>query len=120
MGEKGTLNAAIVDLDLAISGAEAQISTDKNSRNTKMGELDVLLKRIKNAEPGCDFIAINFAVRSGNRQIEMDGLEKAKAILSGGRFDGLPDPERELKPGDAASALVQRPTHSKFLSRGVK
>jgi len=118
--EKHTLAGAIVDLNLAISGASASISTDKRSRSTSMGALSLLLGKIKDAEPSCDFISINFGLRSSNRQTEKDGLEKAKAILSGGRFDGLPDPKRELKPGDAASALVQRPMHGKFLSRNVK
>jgi hypothetical protein len=41
-----------------------------------------------------------------NRQIEIDGLDKAKAILTGASFNAGPDPNREIKPGDAF--LVRR------------
>jgi len=40
-------------------------------------------------------------MRTSNRQIEVDGLNKAMAILQGGTFDAAPDPNREIKPGDA-------------------
>ena len=38
-------------------------------------------------EPRCDFIAVNFETRLKNRQIEMDGLNQAKAVLQGASFD---------------------------------
>ena len=42
---------------------------------------------LKEIAPGCDFIAMNFKMRLTNRQIEKDGLLKAKAILEGAKFE---------------------------------
>jgi len=109
---RGELNTAIGDLTIAKSSAEGEIQTDKGTRETKRGELKVIMKRISDAKPNCDFFLINYELRVNNRHLEIDGLEKAKAILSGGTFNGLPDPDREIKPGDA---LIQ--ARSKFLQR---
>jgi len=103
--EKGALEADILALDGQISTREGDVVDDTNSRTTKKGELETVMARIRALAPGCDYFAINYDVRRKNRQIEVDGLLKAKAILSGGTFDA-PDPNRELKPGDAV-ALVQ-------------
>lgn len=103
-----------------LQGEVGNLSTEKQQamtgRDSKFNILQPILANIRAAEPNCDFIAINFHARSENRKIEIDGLEKAKAILSGATFD-LPDPNRELRPGDAA--LVQHKTvaRSKFLQR---
>jgi len=103
--ERGELTTAIGQMNLAIGGHQNDIGAAQGDRSTKKGELASVMERISGAAPNCDFIAINFHVRSQNRQLEIDGLEKAKAILSGATFDGLPDPNREIKPHDAA--LVQ-------------
>jgi len=42
---------------------------------------------LKEIAPGCDFIAMHFKMRLTNRQLEKDGLLKAKAILMGAKFD---------------------------------
>lgn len=75
-------------LEQAITGLEAtkanKITEDqeaKNERGLKKGELDVILKKLEDAAPGCDFFIVNFASRVQNRQIEADGLRKAKAYL---------------------------------------
>merc|ERR1719158_143233 len=70
-------------------------------RRSKRDELKVVMKKIADAQPGCDYFAINYPVRTKNRQIEVDGLHKAKAILQGGEFAAPEDTTRELKPGDA-------------------
>jgi len=80
--------------------AESVITKGKE-KSTKKKQLGAVMKKMADAEPGCDFALINYAERAKNRQTEIDGLLKAKAILSGGKFDGLPDPNREIKPGDA-------------------
>lgn len=59
----------------------------KKPEVTKKGGLDATLDKIKDTTPGCDFITVNFEMRSRNRQIEIDGLDKAKAILKGAAFD---------------------------------
>merc|ERR1719499_330487 len=78
---------------------EVQEQTDDRSKTHEL--LQATVSKIKDAEPGCDYFTINFPLRSKDRQIEIDGLIKAKAILQGAKFDEGPDPSRELKPGDA-------------------
>jgi len=84
---------------------ETGISDEKGTRKTTKDQLDAVVGKIKKAEPGCDFAAINYSVRASNRQIEIDGLLKAKAILQGAVFSEIDD-NRPLKPGDAL--LLQR------------
>merc|ERR1719336_1229308 len=78
---------------------EVQEQTDDRSKTHEL--LQATVSKIKDAEPGCDYFTINFPLRSKDRQIEIDGLIKAKAILQGAKFDEGPDPSREIKPGDA-------------------
>merc|ERR1719336_1018848 len=117
--ERGELTQSINDLSARKAEASEDIQDLLRGRVVDKGDLEVIMKRIQDAAPGCDFVAINFHVRSQNRKIEIDGLQKAKAILSGGVFHGLPDPNRELKPGDAA-ALVQTRGESRNFLRGHK
>jgi len=55
-------------------------------RGTKKGELEGLVELYNSFKPGCDFLLVNFNTRTKARQIEVDGLQKAKAILKGGDF----------------------------------
>jgi len=91
---------AIEDMKGEIAECETTIEDTKEEKNSAKGNLDSVLEEIKVAEPGCEFITVNFPVRTKNRQMEIDGLLKAKAILQGGSFDET-DPNREIKPGDA-------------------
>merc|ERR1719401_693128 len=102
--EQGELNTAIDALKLAKGDKEQDVVDNTADRLTNKGSLEVVMAKIKAAEPGCDYFAINYPLRVQNRQIEVDGLLKAKAILQGGSFEAA-DPNRELKPGDAASFL---------------
>lgn len=81
------LNDAITDLEDEVSGKETKVTEAKEERGTKKDELDSVVEKIHDAEPGCDFIRLNFAMRTKNRDIETDGLDKAKAILKGAKFD---------------------------------
>eukprot|EP00746_Dinoflagellata_sp_MGD_P153193 gnl/MRDRNA2_/MRDRNA2_84115_c0_seq3.p1 gnl/MRDRNA2_/MRDRNA2_84115_c0~~gnl/MRDRNA2_/MRDRNA2_84115_c0_seq3.p1 ORF type:complete len:728 (-),score=277.40 gnl/MRDRNA2_/MRDRNA2_84115_c0_seq3:39-2222(-) len=92
---------AIEDMKGEIADCETAIEEAKDGRISSKGELDSVMEKIKVDEPGCEFMTINFGVRAKNRQMEIDGLLKAKAILQGGSFDAGPDPNREIKPGDA-------------------
>merc|ERR1719215_327213 len=74
---------------------------DMGDAETKKGEINAVLKKIKDIDPNCEYYEVNYPMRRKNREIEIDGLEKAKAILKGGKFDAGPDPNREIKPGDA-------------------
>lgn len=112
--QRTALTTSIGSLTSDKSTAIGEKQTASQGRTLKKGELAVVMKKIQDAVHKCDFVTINFHSRSQNRKIEIDGLEEAKAILSGGVFDGLPDPDREMKPGDA---LVQYPNRQKFLHR---
>jgi len=96
-----TLEGANTDLEGTKGQKEDDISTAKEQRGAKHDELNAVIAKINDATPSCVYNTINYPVRLENRQIEIDGLIKAKAILEGGEF-----PEdnsgREIKPGDAA------------------
>merc|ERR1719277_1240094 len=75
-------------------------------RAAEKGSLMAEIEKIKKvAASGCDYVAINYAMRAKNRHTEMDSLTKARAILLGGEFTA-PDPNREIKPGYAAAAFL--------------
>jgi len=99
--QEKALNKAIGSLDGKIGAKEQAVEDAASERNTKKGMLDATLKMIANADPGCNYIEVNYPLRVKNRQIEIDGLLKAKAILSGGSFTAPADDSREIKPGDA-------------------
>lgn len=80
------LKSSITELDKSIAKKTGDVAAKKGSRADKKDSLDATLEKIKDATPGCDFIAVNFKLRTANRQIEIDGLDKAKAILKGGEF----------------------------------
>ena len=69
-----------------ISDAEEELANQKELQSEKMESLGATTKEISALEPGCDFIAVNLEVRTKNRQLEIDGLKKAKAILKGAEF----------------------------------
>jgi len=77
-----------------------KVNTEKQRRGNK-GALDSVLETIKSIDPNCEYYEVNYPMRKKNRQIEIDGLDKAKAILMGGTFDKGPDPNREMKVGDS-------------------
>merc|ERR1740130_2397697 len=81
--------------------AETDKTTEEKSRATQKGALNTVLEKINSINPNCEYYEVNYPMRTQNRQIEIDGLNKAKAILQGGVFDEAPDPNREIKPGDA-------------------
>jgi len=68
---------------------EDDISTAKEQRGSKHDELNTVIAKINDAAPSCVYTTINYPVRLKNRQVEIDGLEKAKAILQGGEFPSL-------------------------------
>merc|ERR1719161_333119 len=66
--------------------AETTKANNEKSRGTKKGELNNLLVKIEGINPNCEYFEVNYPMRVKNRQIEIDGLNKAKAILKGGKF----------------------------------
>jgi len=84
--EKGTREADINKMDQESAAKLGEFGDEELARGVSKTGLDDLLKSIKELEPGCDYYTINYPVRVKNRQIETDGLLKAKAILQGGEF----------------------------------
>jgi len=103
--QEKTLKTTIGSLEGDIGAKETTLETTTKSRATKSGELGATLTKIKNANGGCDYIEVNYPLRVKNRQLEVDGLLKAKAILGGAAFAKPADANREFKVGDA---LLQR------------
>eukprot|EP00928_Gymnodinium_smaydae_P008872 TRINITY_DN13266_c0_g1_i3.p1 TRINITY_DN13266_c0_g1~~TRINITY_DN13266_c0_g1_i3.p1 ORF type:complete len:724 (-),score=213.24 TRINITY_DN13266_c0_g1_i3:65-2236(-) len=99
--EMSDLGSAITTLQGTKSDKEGSIETTNGDRRAKSTFLGGVMQKIAGAQPGCDYFTINYPVRTKNRQIEVDGLEKAKTILQGGAFAKPADEGRELKPGDA-------------------
>jgi len=85
-----TLEGEITEMEGSIGSKEADVEAAETDISGKKDELGVVMKRIKDAQPGCDFVTVNFETRLKARQVEKDGLVEAKAILSGAKFDESP------------------------------
>jgi len=81
-----SLEGDISDAEGVIADAEGEIENQKEIKTTKFESLEATMKEVKEAEPGCNYIAVNFNIRIKNRQVEIDGLLKARAILQGADF----------------------------------
>jgi len=94
--EKSDLEGEIAAADTTIDAyskdkaAQEKTAVDRGQeRATSKGELDGQLAAYRALKPGCDFLLVNFDTRTKARQIEIDGLQKAKAILQGADFGFL-------------------------------
>jgi len=105
--EKDALDGQIDEMKIAKGEKAGTIESTRSERSIKKDELDVIMEKVKAVQPGCDFFQVNYLVRKRNRLVELDGLLKAKAILAGARFDEE-DPDREVRPGDAALLVRAR------------
>lgn len=76
------LNTAINDLNTSKAEKEEDIKSKKEEHKTKDGLLGEVIKKMKKAQPGCDFLLTNFKIREDNRKLEIEGLKKAKEILT--------------------------------------
>merc|ERR1719198_2369722 len=95
------LEAAIEEAHKVIGGKQEDVVEVKDVRHDAKGSLDAVLKKMREISPNCEYFTVNYKMRRHNRHIEIDGLQKAKAILMGADFEEGPDPKREVKPGDA-------------------
>merc|ERR1740138_1246889 len=75
------LNEDIAALTTSKEEKAESISQETVMRADTKAELASRMAMIKDAEPGCDYITITYPRRLSNRQIEIDGLRKAKGIL---------------------------------------
>merc|ERR1739844_891507 len=74
--ERSGLTTSLGQLNTPKSAAEVDKTQATTDRSNSKNLLGVAMKKIKDASPGCDFVTINFHVRSQNRKVEMDGLNK--------------------------------------------
>jgi regulator of replication initiation timing len=76
-----------VDKQNGIKGKKETSRTDTiKERGTKKDEWDGIMKKMAEIAPNCEYYAVNYKMRVSNRQIEIDGLNEAKAVLQGGSF----------------------------------
>merc|ERR1719387_1319006 len=80
------LEEKITKLTATMAEKAQDIEDIKKERLSEKKILDAVMQTLKDLAPGCDFVAVNFPLRSSNRAIEIDGLVKAKAILQGAAF----------------------------------
>merc|ERR1719313_1703940 len=87
------IEAAIAAKEQTKSDLEGEIASDSEARTQEnatmtdnQGQLKAVMDYLKEIAPGCDFIAMNFGIRLTNRQMEVDGLKKAKSILQGAEY----------------------------------
>jgi len=90
---KSDLEATIADGEKAIetykkekADVEGKMTDSIKARAEEKKGLDATMDEIKSLKPGCNFILVNFEVRTKKRQVEIDGLTKAKAILQGADY----------------------------------
>jgi hypothetical protein len=76
----------ISELEGTKADKEQSVEDTVKDRGDKQGELNIVMEKMKDAEGGCDYFAINYPIRTKNRHMEIDGLIKAEAILGGGKF----------------------------------
>jgi len=94
--QRDGLNDDIATLDGTKGSKTEEIQTTKENRKTKKQELDNFMSKMNDAQVGCDYITVNFDSRKKNRDTELDGLLKAKAILEGGAFPELLDTKHDI------------------------
>lgn len=75
--EEGTIS----DAEGIISESKDEVSNQEGIKKEKTELLEAVVKELKDAKEGCDFICVNFKMRKENRELEIEGLKKAKEIL---------------------------------------
>jgi len=80
------LSDAVKDLLEAQGDKEDDVAAQGKERIGKNKELAGVMKTIEDANPGCEYLTIAYPKKLKNRQIEIDGLRKAKGILQGAKF----------------------------------
>jgi len=96
--EKIELESQITDAETTIAANTIKKGEEETNKVTAKDMLKATMEKIADVDGYCSFFTINYPLRLKNRQMETDGLRKAKTILSGGAFAAPPG---EIKPGDA-------------------
>jgi len=77
---------AIAEKEKQVASAEGEKSETEESQLANQASLDKLADLLSGIHGQCDFILKYFDIRQSSRADEMDGIEEAKAILSGANF----------------------------------
>ena len=79
----------IVNKSEELAKAEEDKATAENDKENVMLDLDQLGNEKADLHKTCDFVMKNFDIRQSARDEEIEGLKKAKAILSGAKFSAF-------------------------------
>mmetsp|Transcript_76165 Transcript_76165/g.203570 ORF Transcript_76165/g.203570 Transcript_76165/m.203570 type:complete len:541 (+) Transcript_76165:591-2213(+) len=82
-------NSMIAITEGTIADNEEEIGNRRTTIGNDDGTLQGTMNLLKQITPGCDFIAVQYPTRTENRNKELDGLKKAKAILQGATIPSL-------------------------------
>jgi len=76
-----------IDKKNGVKGEKQQSKVETTKERATQHELwATLMKKMKDSSAECEYFTVNYKLRVSNRQLEVDGLNKAKAILKGGSF----------------------------------
>jgi len=76
----------IVDQQGAKAQTEAALMEAKENQQLSMDEQQNVIKTLQELHGQCDFLLKNFEMRLSAREAEIEGLQNAKAVLSGADF----------------------------------
>jgi len=79
-------NKSITEKSAALADAEESFENNKAEKKAKSTELVNINGTITNLHKDCDFLLQNFDMRKEARSNEIEGIQKAKAVLSGADF----------------------------------
>jgi len=88
-GGISALESQVDNLKTQRAESNKTIDSESSERTASKEVLAGTIDAIQAAEPECNFITTKFSVRKSNRAAEVDGLEKAKAVLKGAKFGFL-------------------------------
>merc|ERR1719160_1557822 len=77
----------VVNKSEELAKAEEEKNQAETDKENVMLELDALSNEAADLHKTCDFVMKNFDIRQSARDDEIEGLKKAKAILSGAKFN---------------------------------
>eukprot|EP00746_Dinoflagellata_sp_MGD_P149986 gnl/MRDRNA2_/MRDRNA2_81948_c0_seq3.p1 gnl/MRDRNA2_/MRDRNA2_81948_c0~~gnl/MRDRNA2_/MRDRNA2_81948_c0_seq3.p1 ORF type:complete len:729 (+),score=266.75 gnl/MRDRNA2_/MRDRNA2_81948_c0_seq3:134-2320(+) len=77
---------SIVDQEGAKAEMESSLTEAKQNRDLSLEEQQNVIKTLQELHGQCDFLLKNFEMRLSARETEIEGLQNAKAVLSGADF----------------------------------
>merc|ERR1719421_1286775 len=87
-GQIKELSSAISKLEESHGEKAQEVQETKDERLSEKQNLDAIMATLKDLAANCDYMAIHFPIRVKDRDVEIDGLIKAKSILQGAAYGG--------------------------------